>query len=292
MRTIIIIQIAVIAFLFSVNVAKTQGLHSTAFGFHTTAPSYSSFAIGHYNRNPITYSATSWILSDPLFVIGNGVDALKTSNALTVLKNGNVGIGTSTPTERMDIIGLLKLSKALGGSNENNSPGLIFVSDDDFLFGGKHLNHYGLGAFTNGSSTQLKLYMSAFYGINFFTWGKSRMTISENGNVGIGTDLINNPNNYKLAVNGTIGAKEIKVETSSTTWPDFVFSDDYMLMPLKEVEAYISANKHLPQIPDANEIGKSGLDLGELIKLQMQKIEELTLYIIEQNKRIEKLEKQ
>lgn len=117
-----------------------------------------------------------------------------------------------------------------------------------------------------------------------------RMRITSTGDVGIGTTLANNPNNYKLAVNGTIGAKAVKVEVTSTTWPDFVFNKGYKLKSLKEVEQYIRQNGHLPEIPTAKEIEASGADLGELLKLQMQKIEELTLYIIEQNKRIEVLE--
>ncbi len=74
-------------------------------------------------------------------------------------------------------------------------------------------------------------------------------------------------------------------------WSDFVFEKKYQLRTLKQVEAYILEFGHLPEIPSANEIETKGADLGDLVKLQMQKIEELTLYIIEQNKRIEALEK-
>jgi hypothetical protein len=73
-------------------------------------------------------------------------------------------------------------------------------------------------------------------------------------------------------------------------WSDFVFDENYELMPLHEVETFINEKKHLPQIPKENEIFDNGLDIGEMQKLQMQKIEELTLYIIELNKRLEKLE--
>lgn len=291
MRTIVkILLVTLTSYLFVTCLANAQGLHSTALGFGTTAPSFASFVVGSFNRNPTVFSATNWLYTDPLFVIGNGQGADKPSTAFTVLKNGYVGIGISTPpSERLEVSDHLKLFKA--NSNSNHSPGLIFVSNDDFRFEGRNLNNYGLGAYSKGNSTELKLYLSGFYGLNFFTGGENRMTINKDGNIGIGTSLTLNSPNYKLAVNGTIGAKKIIVEITSNAWSDFVFEKNYNLKSLSEIEKYILANKHLPEIPSANEIEKTGLNLGELIKLQMQKIEELTLYIIEQNKRIEALEK-
>jgi len=99
------------------------------------------------------------------------------------------------------------------------------------------------------------------------------MTITEGGNVGIGTT---NPQS-KLAVNGAITAKEIKVESG---WSDFVFDEDYDLASLDEVESYIHENKHLPDIPSAKEIEHQGLAVSDMLAKQMQKIEELTLYLI------------
>ena len=107
------------------------------------------------------------------------------------------------------------------------------------------------------------------------------------GSVGIDTDQASNTDNYKLAVNGNIRAKKIVVETN---WMDKVFDKEYVLPSLREVEDYIKANGHLPNIPSGKEIETNGGDLGELVKLQMQKIEELTLYVIELNKKIEKLQ--
>ena len=111
------------------------------------------------------------------------------------------------------------------------------------------------------------------------------------GSVGIGTSLNANPNNYKLAVNGTIGAKEVKVEISSQTWADYVFEPTYQLPTLTQVESYIKKNKHLPDVPSAKEVEKEGIDLGKMDATLLKKIEELTLYVIEQGKKLTELEK-
>ena len=101
------------------------------------------------------------------------------------------------------------------------------------------------------------------------------------GNVGIGT-------NYpmaKLTVDGNILAKEIKVKTDITV-PDYVFEPDYKLNSLDHIADYIKTNKHLPEIPSAKEIKKDGLDLAEMNLLLLKKVEELTLYAIQQDEEI------
>ncbi len=115
-------------------------------------------------------------------------------------------------------------------------------------------------------------------------WGIPKMRIYRNGNIGIGTTTAD----HKLDVNGVIRAKEIKVETN---WSDFVFEDDYNLKSLDELEAYINKNKHLPDIPSESEVKEKGINLGEINAKLLQKIEELTLYVIEQNKEIKSLKK-
>ncbi|MEN5195868.1 hypothetical protein [Sphingobacterium faecium] len=99
--------------------------------------------------------------------------------------------------------------------------------------------------------------------------------------IGIG---VQNPTE-KLAVNGKIRATEIKVD--SGPWPDYVFDEDYKLTPLKDVEAFINENKHLPGVPKAKEIEENGLSLGEMVRILMQKNEELTLHLIDKDKKIE-----
>ncbi|MGC6471093.1 MAG: hypothetical protein ACON4E_07495 [Flavobacteriales bacterium] len=105
--------------------------------------------------------------------------------------------------------------------------------------------------------------------------------------VAIGTDL---QNGYDLAVCGNIRAGDVKVHAISD-WCDYVFEDDYDLKSLEEVEAFIEQNKHLPEIPSAVEVETEGIQVSEMLQLMMKKIEELTLYSIEQDKRIKELEK-
>lgn len=105
----------------------------------------------------------------------------------------------------------------------------------------------------------------------------------------IGTPTL--PTGYKLAVDGKIICEEVYVRISDE-WPDYVFEEQYQLKPLNEVEKYIAKHKHLPNVPDAKSIEAEGISIGEMQKIQMQKIEELTLYLIELKNENEALKKQ
>ena len=110
--------------------------------------------------------------------------------------------------------------------------------------------------------------------------------------VGSPTVTIPTGSTYKLAVGGGIITEKIKVATSGTTfWADFVFEPTFKLLPLSELEQFIKANKHLPNIPTTVEVTEKGIDLAETQALLLQKVEELTLYVITQNKKIERLER-
>ncbi len=92
-----------------------------------------------------------------------------------------------------------------------------------------------------------------------------------------------NVSNYNLFVHGGILTEEVRIMLQ-TQWADYVFEEDYKLPKLEEVEQFIVENKHLPNVPSATEVAENGIELGEIAKIQQEKIEELTLYIIEQNK--------
>jgi hypothetical protein len=119
----------------------------------------------------------------------------------------------------------------------------------------------------------------------FATGNLEIMRITANGYVGIGTATPA----YKLDVMGTIRAREIKVDLNGA---DFVFGDNYNLRSLEEVENFVKENKHLPEIEPAQNMETNGAELGELNTKLLQKIEELTLYMIEMNKEIKELKQE
>ena len=203
-----------------------------------------------------------------------------------VYKEGNVGIGTTTPASRIDINGPITIRRAT--NQDNNSPAITLNKNDDFLYDNQYINHYAFGfhGYQDGSSSHVEpnnTYVSGYFGIDFFSGGQNRMRVSHDGIVSIGTTT--RSLGYKLAVNGKIRAKEIKVETN---WADFVFTKDYNLPTLEEVEKHIKEKGHLKDIPSAKEVEKDGIFLGEMNAKLLQKIEELTLYTIQQQKQIDK----
>ncbi len=208
-------------------------------------------------------------------------------NIMNFTPQGNVGIGTEEPTQMLHVVnGNILISKT--SSVGNRAPGstngsLLFGSDIDNNtqygnWGIEYMNDASLG-----------------YGLNF--WQPSgqnqnvhnyRLFLADDGNVGIGTS---NPQE-KLSVNGTVLAKAVRVNTDATYWPDYVFGSDYKMMTLAELENYVNEHRHLPGIPSATEVEEQGsLDLGAMNTLLLQKVEELTRYVIDLQKQIDELKK-
>jgi len=164
-----------------------------------------------------------------------------------------------------------------------------------------------------GQASTWRIYnMSGSYGNSLQFWAydnigcvsggmcASRLTLMDNGNIitggkiGIGlsdavTKLAASPSDELLTVNGTIHAKEVKVDLTGSL-ADYVFNSNYTLMPLCKVEQYVKTNSRLPELPSAEEVKRNGLSLGEMQNKLLQKIEELTLYVIGQQKKIDELE--
>lgn len=216
--------------------------------------------------------------------VNNGESADNMVERLTILPNGNVGIGTSSPHGTFEIANPLGSVLSLSTDGLAGTPQSPLRPSLDFL------------GYLNGNKARISATdeTSETYGSRFSIYvndGESsthlaeRFTILPNGYIGIGSV---SPA-YKLDVNGTIRAREIKVDLDGA---DFVFESDYKLMPLNELEEYVTENKHLPEIATAKEMQDNGTDLGRLNTALIQKIEELTLYSIEQNKKIVELEKQ
>lgn len=130
-----------------------------------------------------------------------------------------------------------------------------------------------------------------FFKLSDDNFGASILSMKNpNSFIGIGTENFNDGNDiYKLSVNGAIRAHRVKVYT---TWADFVFEKDYKLPTLEEVEKHIQEKGHLIDIPSAKEVEEKGIELGEMNKKLLQKVEELTLYIIEMNKELQDVKKQ
>jgi len=217
------------------------------------------------------------------YSINTSATAVKTgdvatfTNRLTINSTGNIGIGTNDPLAKLHV------------KNGDNSYGVILAqaNESNFQLYTKTLTtqptsvesfRLGLKYGSDENNSFISFYRGGgtsggFLGLS--TNGVERFRITTDGKVGIGTG---NPKNA-LDVVGTIRATEIKVEAAP--WPDYVFEDNYQLKSLNDIKAYIKEHKHLPDVPSAEMMAKEGVNLGEVNKLLMQKIEELTLYVID-----------
>lgn len=172
-----------------------------------------------------------------------------------IVNDGNVGIGTITPNASLEIN---------SPSSTNDSDLIVHSTSTSSKLAGwsrialKRINETNEGflSFYGNQTSGLILGVTGNNPIRFYNNNTENMRILSNGNVGIGTS---NPGSWKLAVNGKIRAKEIKVETG---WADFVFYDDYELPTLEEVETHIKKEGHLKDIPTAQEVEENGIHLG------------------------------
>ena len=189
--------------------------------------------------------------------------------------SGKVGIGTTTPDELFHI----KSSGSVHALVESQSSNAYWKANiGGSNGGGLRIDNLGVPKafvfWTNNNPSRFGIWVN----------GDNRLTINNDGRVGIGTI---DTGTHKLAVEGTIGSREVVVEPDG--WSDFVFEKDYKLRPLEEVEQHIKEKGHLPEIPSEAEVAENGISLGEMNAKLLQKVEELTLYLIEQNKEVKEL---
>lgn len=197
------------------------------------------------------------------------------ANRMTITSAGKVGIGTTTPPHALSVTGNSSVDGQLLIRN-NVNPAFYGKIENSTNF---HLDTYGPSG---------NMYLNYFDGDAVYVGNGAQGVVASfltSGKVGIGTTTPG----YKLDVCGTIRATEVRVETG---WCDYVFANDYQLRPLSEVESFIKENKHLPEVTPGAEIETNGLEVGKVSAQMIKKIEELTLYAIEQQKMIEKLQLQ
>lgn len=258
--------------------ASTLGLFNTGAGGHN----WSLFSSGAGNAQGaghfFLYDYTSTQI--PLFVSGT---------------NYNIGMGTTAPFSKLHV-----------------HDGGLFISGSVPGYGGPQL-------FFSNTATQPQWAVeyttsAAMSGMNFWrpfgatgTLGNYFLFLGNNGKIGVNTDnpiaqltvngktligdpgvVTSMPGNYNLYVQNGILTEKVRVAINNTAfWADYVFEDNYKLRPLQEVESFIAANNHLPEVPSACEVVAGGIDVAQMDATLLKKIEELTLYMISQNKKME-----
>jgi hypothetical protein len=239
--------------------------------------------------------AVSWIKgivtganTDSGSAIVFGVPSVTTdgTEVMRITGNGYLGIGTSSPTAKLDVDGnvivrtdnLARLGGQLTISNGyGNQNGAVRLN----------LNNGGAVSWIKGIVTGANTDTGSaiVFGVPSVTSdGMEVMRITGNGYLGIGTTTPDS----RLAVNGMIHCQAVKVDLMN--WPDYVFKPTYKLPLLNEVKNYIDKNHRLPGMPSEKEVTKNGLDVGEILRVQTQKIEELTLYLIEKDRQVRDLQ--
>ena len=245
------------------------------------------------NRMVIAHSSAypTWGLQyndaiDQFDFLGNGSSKLAIN-----LVSGYIGVGTTTPSSALHVVGNQTLAGNLTFTTGTQSiqfanPGTTPAPMMYMFTSGTTNTPRMVIAHSSAYPTWGLQYSDATDQFDFLGGGTSRMTVNlSSGNVGIGVTAPV----YKLEVCGTIRAKEVRVETG---WCDYVFEKDYKLRSIDELEKFINDNKHLPGIAPASEVEKEGLKVAEMNKAMMEKIEELTLYVIQLSKDNKKLQEE
>jgi len=203
-------------------------------------------------------TSKKWVINAGNATVAHDIQFISNDvNLMYLTAKGNVGIGSTSPAAKLDL--------NFFNNNSTVPQNGLLLETNSFYTSDNAANSYFLKTLDQGN-------------------GAVAFIIKGDGSVGIGTSTPK----AKLAVNGDILSK--KVTVSLNNLPDYVFDEGYSLRPLHEVEQYIQQNHHLPEVPTAEEVKKDGLDVGDNQATLLKKIEELTLYVIEQNKKLQELD--
>ncbi|WP_299678466.1 hypothetical protein [uncultured Tenacibaculum sp.] len=251
---------------------------NTGFTFHDGGHKVLTFNPNTTNQGTIRYDVPNKRFTFETFVNGVLVPHFYINNNKNVIVEGKLGIGTGAPLRKLDVLSNDFLISRFKRQGSGGGIGSEYVNG-------------------NGKSWRVAVGGSNAFGIykGADSFGKS-FIITEEGNMGIGSV---NPDS-KLTVKGDIHCEEVLVDLEVPA--DYVFQkyytgssslkEDYTMPTLEEIETFTKENHHLPNVPSAKKIQEGGLQLKEMTNLLLQKIEELTLYTIEQEKRIKALEAQ
>lgn len=295
------------------NVSNNQASSAIAISSNNHSIGLAAYSTGYLHPTPGTmYLANTGVVTANG---SNGMNLGTTSNSqlsfwtnhikrVTIAPNGNVGISTPNPTDKLSVLGggINWGNTILSNQLTNDQGGSIELGASD-LAANPNTNgtpyfdfHYGNG---NSEDYNVRIINSADKRLDFnfgngpvmaLRWNTA-LSSTYKGQVIIGslTQTTGSHTDFRLSVDGKIVCQSLYVTMQN--WADYVFDKNYKLKSINELELYIKENKHLPNVPTTSEIMKNGNDVGDMDRILLEKIEELSLYIIQQNKRIDELEK-
>lgn len=194
----------------------------------------------------------------------------------------NVGINTSDPQYRLHVVGQTYLTNQVGVGTDPTTATMLSIKSGtvpsiginvDYMYTG----NYGYAIRTNVSNPTTKaigVYNTQTGADAFVVYADGRVQVSSGGQ-----------KIWQLENSGLMRGRRIKLDTD--TWADYVFESDYSLRSLSDLEQFIKVEKHLPNVPSQKEVLEDGIDLGQMNIVLLEKVEELTLYLIDQNKQLE-----